>query len=44
MTVKYSEEFARKLGFQTMVLHARETAVPFYEQLVMPGSEIASPK
>jgi predicted GNAT family N-acyltransferase len=33
MMVKYSEDFARKLGFQTTVLHARETAVPFYEQL-----------
>jgi predicted GNAT family N-acyltransferase len=33
MMVKYSEEFARRLGFQEMVLHARETAVPFYEML-----------
>jgi predicted GNAT family N-acyltransferase len=33
MMVKYSEELARKLGFQEMVLHARETAVPFYELL-----------
>lgn len=33
MMVRYSEELARKLGFQEMVLHARETAVPFYEQL-----------
>jgi predicted GNAT family N-acyltransferase len=33
MMMKYSEDFARKLGFRTMVLHARETAVPFYEQL-----------
>lgn len=33
MMVKYSEEFARERGFQEMVLHARETAVPFYEQL-----------
>jgi len=31
--VKYSEDLARKLGFGEMVLHARETAVPFYEQL-----------
>jgi len=31
--VKYSEDLARKLGFQEMVLHARETAVPFYELL-----------
>jgi predicted GNAT family N-acyltransferase len=31
--VKYSEDLARKLGFKEMVLHARETAVPFYEPL-----------
>jgi len=31
--VKYSEDLVRKLGFKTMVLHARETAVPFYEPL-----------
>lgn len=31
--VTYSEDFARKLGFREMVLHARETAVPFYERL-----------
>lgn len=28
--VAFSEEFARSLGAQRMVLHARETAVPFY--------------
>ena len=33
MMVKYSEELARKLGFREMILHARETAVPFYERL-----------
>jgi predicted GNAT family N-acyltransferase len=31
--VKYSEDFAKRFGFQEMVLHARETAVPFYEML-----------
>jgi predicted GNAT family N-acyltransferase len=31
--VKYSEDFARKLGYREMVLDARETAVPFYELL-----------
>ena len=33
MMVKYSENLARTLGCEEMVLHARETAVPFYEQL-----------
>jgi predicted GNAT family N-acyltransferase len=33
MMVKYSEELARQLGFHKIVLHARETAVPFYERL-----------
>jgi predicted GNAT family N-acyltransferase len=33
LMVNYSEDLARKLGFQKMVLHARETAVPFYELL-----------
>lgn len=28
--VQASEALARRLGFQRMVLHARETAVPFY--------------
>jgi predicted GNAT family N-acyltransferase len=32
LMVKYSEDLARKLGFQEMLLHARETAVPFYER------------
>ena len=31
--VKYSETLAKKQGFLEMVLHARETAVPFYESL-----------
>lgn len=31
--VHYSEEFARKHGFTRMTMHARETAVPFYERL-----------
>lgn len=30
--VKYSEALARRVGFTRMVLHARETAVPFYER------------
>ena len=33
MMVKHSEDFARKLGFQEMILHARESVVPFYELL-----------
>jgi predicted GNAT family N-acyltransferase len=33
MMVKYAEEFARRIGFHKIVLHARETAVPFYERL-----------
>ena len=33
MMMKHSEEFATKLGFQEMLLHARESAVPFYEGL-----------
>ena len=33
MMVKYAEDLARELGFRRMVLHARETAVPFYELL-----------
>lgn len=28
-----SEDFARARGFREMVLHARDTAVPFYEKL-----------
>lgn len=31
--VEASEVLARRLGYQTMVLHARETAVAFYEKL-----------
>ncbi len=31
--VNFSEEFARSLGFTMMTMHARETAVPFYERL-----------
>jgi N-acetylglutamate synthase-like GNAT family acetyltransferase len=31
--VARAECFARELGFQEMVMHARETAVPFYERL-----------
>jgi len=31
--VEASEVLARKLGFKTMVLNARETAVPFYEKM-----------
>jgi GNAT superfamily N-acetyltransferase len=31
--VEYSETWARDAGFQRMTLHARETAVSFYERL-----------
>jgi predicted GNAT family N-acyltransferase len=31
--VEYSEAFAWRLGFRRMILHARATAVPFYEKL-----------
>jgi len=31
--VHFSEEVARRRGFREMVLHARETAIPFYERL-----------
>ncbi len=31
--VRYSESFAREHGFREMVLHARHTAIPFYERL-----------
>lgn len=31
--VDYAEDLARRLGFGRMVLHARQTAVPFYEKL-----------
>jgi predicted GNAT family N-acyltransferase len=33
MMVEYSEALAKSLGFVEMVLHARETAVPFYEAM-----------
>ncbi len=31
--VEYAEALARELGHRRMVLHARETALPFYEKL-----------
>jgi len=31
--VAFSEKFSRDAGFKKMVLHARETAAPFYERL-----------
>lgn len=31
--VEYSERFASECGFSQMTLHARDTAVPFYERL-----------
>jgi ribosomal protein S18 acetylase RimI-like enzyme len=31
--VRYSESLARKMGYRRMILHARETAVAFYEKL-----------
>lgn len=31
--VRHSENLARERGFSRMMLHARETAVPFYEKL-----------
>jgi len=31
--VRFSEQVAQKRGFDEMVLHARETAIPFYERL-----------
>jgi ribosomal protein S18 acetylase RimI-like enzyme len=31
--VEYSEMFARNIGYRRIFLHARETAVPFYERL-----------
>lgn len=33
LLVRESERRARELGFTRMILHARETAVPFYERL-----------
>ena len=31
--VRYAESFARQSGYQEIVLHARESAVRFYEKL-----------
>lgn len=31
--VTFSEHWARSKGFQKMVLHARDTAIPFYKKL-----------
>ena len=31
--VQASEAVARELGFREMMMHARDTAVPFYERL-----------
>ena len=31
--VAYAEDFARQHGFREITMHARETAVPFYEKL-----------
>ena len=31
--VQFAEALARQLGYRRMVLHARDTAVPFYEKL-----------
>jgi len=31
--VEYSETWARNAGYRRMILHARETAVAFYESL-----------
>jgi ribosomal protein S18 acetylase RimI-like enzyme len=33
LLVKHSEKLARELGYPRMILHARETAVTFYENL-----------
>ena len=33
MMVTYSEDYAKKLGFDQVILHAREEIVPFYELL-----------
>ena len=30
--VEYAEQFARERGFSLMKLHARDTAIPFYEK------------
>ncbi len=31
--VEFAEAFACKMGYRRMILHARDTAVPFYERL-----------
>jgi N-acetylglutamate synthase-like GNAT family acetyltransferase len=31
--VEYAEQSARERGFSVMMLHARDTAIPFYEKL-----------
>ena len=31
--VEFAEQFARERGFTLMMLHARDTAIPFYEKL-----------
>lgn len=31
--VKYSEAYSKDLGFNNMTMHARESAIPFYERL-----------
>jgi ribosomal protein S18 acetylase RimI-like enzyme len=31
--VQFAEYFARRRGYSTMTLHARDTAIPFYEKL-----------
>lgn len=31
--VMFSEQFSREKGWKAMVLHARKTAIPFYEKL-----------
>jgi len=48
MMVRYAEDLARGLGYEEMLLHARETAVSFYEPLGYakvgdPFSEVTSP-
>ena len=30
--VEFAEALAREIGYRRMILHARETAVPFYEK------------
>ncbi|MES2746243.1 MAG: GNAT family N-acetyltransferase [Bdellovibrionota bacterium] len=33
LLVDFAEHFAKSYGFQTIVLHARDTAIPFYDKL-----------